>query len=122
MAHAKAAEPPFYGLMAEFDSAQALLDAAHKVRAAGYTKADGYSPFPIHGLAEALGFRERSVAKIVLGAGILGALAGYGLEYWTTVIDWPMNVGGKPDHSWVSFIPPAFETTILFAAFSAAIG
>ena len=121
MAHAKA-ETPFYGLMAEFDSAQALLDAAHKVRAAGYTKADAYSPFPIHGLAEALGFRERSVAKIVLGAGILGALAGYGLEYWTTVIDWPMNIGGKPDHSWVSFIPPAFETTILFASFSAAIG
>jgi hypothetical protein len=111
-----------YGLMAEFDSAQALLDAAHKVHGAGYTKADGYSPFPIHGLAEAFGFRERHVAKIVLGAGILGALAGYGLEYWTTVIDFPMNIGGKPDHSWVSFIPPAFETTILFAAFSAVIG
>jgi hypothetical protein len=121
MAHAKT-EAPFYGLMAEFDTAQALLDAAYKVHDAGYTKADAYSPFPIHGLAEALGFRERKVAKIVLGAGILGALVGYGLEYWTTVIDWPMNVGGKPDHSWVSFIPPAFETTILFASFSAVIG
>lgn len=121
MAHAKA-ESPFYGLMAEFDSAQQLLDAAHKVHAAGYTKADAYSPFPIHGLAEALGFHERSVAKIVLGAGILGALAGWGLEYWITVINWPLNIGGRPDNSWVAFIPPAFETTILFASFSAVIG
>ena len=121
MAHAKT-EPPFYGLMAEFDTAQALLDAAHKVHGAGYTKADAYSPFPIHGLAEALGFRERHVAKIVLGAGITGAIAGYGLEYWTQVIAMPLNIGGRPFHSWVSFIPPAFETTILFAAFSAVLG
>ena len=121
MAHAKT-EPPFYGLMAEFDTAQALLDAAHKVHGAGYTKADAYSPFPIHGLAEALGFRERHVAKIVLGAGITGAIAGYGLEYWTQVIAMPLNIGGRPFHSWVSFIPPAFETTILFAAFAAVFG
>lgn len=121
MAHAKT-DTPFYGLMAEFDSAQALIDAANKVRVAGYTSADAYSPFPIHGLAEALGFRERRVAPIVLGAGIMGALAGYGLEYWTQVIDFPMNIGGRPFHAWVSFIPPAFETTILFAAFSAVIG
>jgi hypothetical protein len=108
--------------MAEFDSAQALLDAAGKVRAAGYTRADAFSPFPIHGLAEALGFRERHVAPIVLGAGITGAIAGYGLQYWTKVIAYPLNIGGRPLHSWVSFIPPAFETTILFAAFSAVIG
>jgi hypothetical protein len=121
MAHAKA-ETPFYGLMAEFDSAQALIDAADKVRRAGYTKADAFSPFPIHGLAEALGFKERHVAPIVLAAGITGGLAGYGLEYWTQVIDFPMNIGGRPFHSWVSFIPPAYEVTILFAAFSAVIG
>ena len=122
MARHETQAAPFYGLMAEFDSAQALLDAANTVRAAGYTKADAFSPFPIHGLAEALGFKERHVAPIVLGAGIAGALTGYGLEYWTSVIAYPMNVGGRPFHSWVSFIPPAFETTILFAAFSAAIG
>ena len=121
MAHAKT-ETPFYGLMAEFDSAQALLDAADKVRRAGYMKADAFSPFPIHGLAEALGFKERAVAPVVLCAGIMGALAGYSLEYWTQVVDWPMNIGGRPFHAWVSFIPPAFETTILFAAFSAVIG
>src|SRR5262249_38791064 len=67
-------------------------------------------------------FRERMVAPIVLGAGITGALAGYGLEYWTQVIATPMNIGGRPFHSWGSFIPPAFATTILFAAFSPAIG
>jgi hypothetical protein len=120
MAHA-GTQTPFYGLMAEFDSAQAVLDAAHKVREAGYTRTDAYSPFPIHGLAEALGFHERHIAPIVFGAGVAGAVAGYGLEYWTQVIAFPMNIGGRPFHSWVSFIPPAFETTILFAAFSAGI-
>jgi hypothetical protein len=122
MAHAKADATPFYGLMAEFSTAQELVDAAHAVREAGYTRTDAYSPFPIHGLAEALGFRERHVAPIVLGAGIFGALGGYSLEYWTQVIAYPMNIGGRPFHSWVSFIPPAYETTILCAAFSAVIG
>jgi hypothetical protein len=114
--------PAAYGLLAEFDSPQALLDAAHRVRAAGYTNTDAYSPFPIHGLAEALGFRERAVAPIVFLGGLTGALAGYGLEYWTQVIAYPLNIGGRPYHSWVSFIPPAFETTILFGAFAAVIG
>jgi hypothetical protein len=121
MAHATPA-PARYGLLAEFDSAQALLEAAGQVRAAGYTKTDAYSPFPIHGLSEALGFRERTVAPIVFMGGVTGALAGYGLEYWTQVIAYPLNIGGRPYHSWVSFIPPAFETTILFGAFAAVIG
>jgi Protein of unknown function (DUF3341) len=122
MAHAKAAAPPFYGLMAEFDSAQALFDAAKRVGEAGYTKTDAYSPFPIHGLHEALGFKERLVAPIVLIGGISGVLAGYGLQYWTQVMDWPMNIGGRPYHSWVSFIPVTFEVTILLSAFAAVFG
>jgi hypothetical protein len=69
-----------------------------------------------------LGFKERAVAPIVLMGGISGALAGYGLQYWTQVIDWPMNIGGRPYHSWVSFIPPTFEVTILFSAFAAVFG
>jgi hypothetical protein len=120
MAH-QTNETPYYGLMAEFDSAQELLDAAHKVREAGYTKTDAYSPMPIHGVAEALGMKERKIAPLVLMGGITGALAGYGLEYWTSVIAYPLNIGGRPFHSWVSFIPPAFETTILFAAGTAVI-
>jgi hypothetical protein len=122
MAHATSAGTPFYGMLAEFESAQALLNAANQVRVAGYTRADAFSPFPIHGLAEALGFRERWVSKIVLGAGITGLLAGWGLEYWTQVIDFPMDIGGRPYNAWVAFIPPAFETTILFACLSAVIG
>lgn len=121
MAHA-ASTPGLYGLMAEFDSAQALLDAAERTRKAGYHHTDAYSPMPIHGLAEALGFHDRRLSPMVLAGGITGALAGYGLQYWTQVIDFPMNIGGRPYHSWVSFIPPTFETTILFAAFTAGLG
>jgi hypothetical protein len=121
MAHQPPPTSAIHGLIAEFDSAQALLDAAHKVRGAGYTRTDAYSPMPIHGLAEALGMRERKVAPFVLAGGIAGALTGYGLQYWTSVIAYPMNIGGRPLHSWVSFIPVTFELTILFAAFSAGI-
>ncbi len=114
--------PEIYGMLAEFDTAQALMDAAHKVHAAGYTKTDAFSPMPIHGLAEALGFHEHIVPKIVLGGGILGLIGGYGLEYWTQVIAYPLNIGGRPYHSWVAFIPPAYETTILCAAIAAVFG
>lgn len=121
MAHHAADTTSHYGLMAEFDSAQALLDAAHKVREAGYTKTDAYSPMPIHGLAEALGMKEHLVPKFVLAGGITGLVGGYSLQYWTSVIDYPINIGGRPFHSWVAFIPPTFETTILLAAFAAVI-
>ncbi len=122
MSATPAQTPGMYGLMAEFDSPQALLDAATKVGAAGYTKTDAYSPFPIHGIDDALGIKERLVAPIVFVAGLAGMLGGYGLEYWTQVIDYPMDIGGRPYHAWVNFIPPAFETTILFAAFGAVFG
>lgn len=121
MAHHAADTTSHYGLMAEFESAQALLDAAHKVREAGYTKTDAYSPMPIHGLAEALGMKEHLVPKFVLAGGILGMIGGYSLQYWTSVVAYPINIGGRPFHSWVSFIPPTFETTILLAAFAAVI-
>lgn len=122
MSHAASAtEAGLYGLLAEFETAQQLMDAAHAVRQAGYTETDAFSPFPIHGLAETMGFNDRRISKFVLAGGIAGALAGYGLQYWTSVIAYPMNIGGRPYHSWVSFIPPAFETTILFAAFTAGI-
>jgi hypothetical protein len=110
-----------HGLLAEFDTAQALIDAADKVRGAGYTKTDAFSPIPIHGLAETLGFREHKLPKIILAGGITGLLVGYGLQYWTQVIAYPMNIGGRPMLSWVSWIPPMFELTILFAATTAVI-
>src|SRR5262245_12742245 len=104
MAHASTSVTPYFGLMAEFDSAQALLDAAGATKKAGYTKTDAHSPFPIHGMDEALGIKERLVAPIVLAGGLTGLATGWGLEYWTSVIDFPMNIGGRPYNAWVSFI------------------
>ena len=111
-----------YGLMAEFRTPGELVAAAHKARQAGYQKMDGYSPFPIEELAEALGFHYNRLPWLVLAGGITGAVVGYGLQYWTSVIAYPLNVGGRPLHSWPSFIPPTFETTILFAALAAVLG
>ena len=113
---------PVYGLLAEFDSSTELLAAAEQVTAAGYTRTDAFSPFPIHGLADAIGFEERTVAPVILVGGIIGALGGFGLQYWSQVIAYPMNIGGRPEYSWVSWIPATFEMTILFAAFAAVFG
>jgi len=111
-----------YGLMAEFDSAQDLVAAAHKTHEAGYEKLDAYSPFPIEGLAEAIGFHKNRVALVVLIGGIVGGLSAYALQYWVAAITYPTNVGGRPYHSWPSFIIVTFELTILFAGVSSAVG
>jgi hypothetical protein len=95
MAHAPTT-PTRYGLLAEFDSPEALLAAAQKVTSAGYTRTDAFSPMPVHGLAEALNFRENLVPKIILCGGITGLLTGFGLQYWTQVVAYPMNIGGRP--------------------------
>jgi hypothetical protein len=113
---------PIYGMMAEFDSAQALVDAARQTHQAGYQKIDAYSPFPVEGLAEEIGFHHNAVPLVVLIGGIVGGLSGYLMQYWISVIDYPFNVGGKPPHSWPAFIVITFEMTILFAALSAVLG
>ncbi len=113
---------PVYGLLAEFDSAQQLIDAAHKTHSAGYKKIDAYSPFPVEGLADAIGFHKDGVPFVVLIGGILGGLSGYLLQYWVATITYPINVGGRPYHSWPSFIIVTFEMTILFAGLSAVFG
>ena len=123
MSHATTATgPALHGLLAEFDTAQSLLDAAGRVHSAGYVRTDAFSPMPIHGLAETLGFREHLVPKIILAGGLTGLISGYALQYWTQVIAYPMNIGGRPTLSWVAWIPPMFEMTILFAALSAVFG
>jgi len=104
-----------YGLIAEFDSTDDLLVAAEKVRDAGYVNTDAYVPFPVHGLTEALGIKRTILPWIVLGGGLAGCFGGFMLQYWVSVIEYPMNIGGKPYYSWPSFIPIIFECTILGA-------
>jgi len=113
---------PIYGMMAEFDSSSALVAAARQTHEAGYRKIDAYSPFPIEELGEAIGFHHNYVPLVTLIGGILGGLTGYLMQYWINVIDYPLNVGGKPYHSWPSFIVVTFEMTILFAGIFAVLG
>ena len=114
--------PTIHGLMAEFDDPNALVAAAYRAQYEGYRRVDAYSPFPIEELAEAMGRHERRLPLLVLIGGILCGLSGFALCYWTSVIDYPIIVGGRPFNSWPSFIPVTFECTILGAALSAVLG
>jgi hypothetical protein len=98
------------------------VEAARKVYEAGFRRIDAYSPYPIEELSEAVAPHHSPLPKMVLGGGILGLLAGIGLEYWASVIEYPMNIGGRPFFSWPAFLVPAYETTILFAAGTAVLG
>ncbi len=113
--HGQTEEPRLYGLMAEFATAKELVEACRRTHAAGYRKLDAYSPYPIHDLSHALHHEKSKVPFFVLCGGLVGALAGFGLAWFTSVHVYPMNIGGRPLNSWVSFIPVTFEMTILFA-------
>jgi hypothetical protein len=108
--------------MAEFGDPNDLVAAAARARESGYTRMDAYTPFPIEALADVLGFHDRRVPLLVLIGGVLGGLGGYALQYWSQVIEYPLNVGGRPFHSWPAFIVPTFETTVLGAAAAAVLG
>lgn len=112
----------FYGLLAEFGDPDSLLVAARRARQAGYERLDAFSPFPIEGLAEELGFRRTAVPLVVLVGGVLGATGGYLLQYYLSVVDYPINVGGRPLHSVPMFVIVTFELTILVAALFAVLG
>jgi hypothetical protein len=111
-----------YGLLAEFDDPTSLVTAAANAREAGYRCMDAYSPFPIEELHHALGSQQTKLPMIVLIGGLVGCLGGYALQYWAAAIAYPLNVAGKPLHSWPAFIPVTFECTILGAALSAVLG
>ena len=111
-----------YGLVAEFESPDQLLNAAHRTREAGYRRVDAFSPMPVEGLAEAVGFHTTRLPLVVLLAGMFGAAAGFFLQWYANVLSFPLNVDGKPHNSWPAFIPITFEVTILCAALAAAFG
>ena len=111
-----------YGIMAEFNNPSDLVAAARRTYEEGYRRINGYSPYPIEELSEAIGFTRTSLPLIVLIGGILGGLGGFFMQYWMEVIDYPLNVGGKPYNSWPAFIPITFECTVLVAAFAAVFG
>jgi Alternative complex III, ActD subunit len=113
---------PIYGLMAEFGTPEELLSAAHSANQAGYKRMDAFTPLPIEGLAEAVGFHRTLLPVVVLIGGILGGCTGFGMQYYANVIGFPLNIGGKPFDSWPAFIPITFELTILGAALSAVFG
>jgi hypothetical protein len=114
--------PRLYGLMAEFANATDVVGAARRVREEGYVRTDAYTPFPVEGLSEELGFRRTRVPLIVLIGGILGAGGGYFMQYYLAVHEYPFDIGGRPPHSWPAFIPVTFELTILTAALFAVLG
>ncbi len=111
-----------YGLMAEFEDPTSLVTATERAHHEGYRQMDAYSPYPIEELHDALGARHTKLPLIVLIGGLVGCLGGYALQYWSSVIAYPLNIGGKPLHSWPAFIPVTFECTILAAALSCVLG
>lgn len=114
--------PPIYGLLAEFENEHELLAAAGRAQAEGYRAMDAYSPFPIEGLHDAIGFHHTRLPYVVLTGGILGAVTGFGMQLYASAISYPLNVGGRPFNSWPAFIPITFELTVLGAALFAVFG
>jgi len=111
-----------FGLAAVFDSPESIVEAAKKVRAAGYKRAEAYTPYDVTGLSDALGFHHTGVPLIVFVGGCIGALGGYFMLWYANVISYPWNIGGKQPNSWPAFIPITFEVTVLFASLMALFG
>ncbi|HEY3245873.1 MAG TPA: DUF3341 domain-containing protein [Phycisphaerae bacterium] len=115
-------ECDIYGLLAEFEQPEELLEAARRTHEAGYRRIDAYTPFPVHGLSEAIGFRHTRLPLVIFIGGVIGCVGGYFLQYYAAVVNYPVNIGGRPYHSWPAFIPVTFELTVLCAAFFAVFG
>jgi Protein of unknown function (DUF3341) len=111
-----------YGVVAEFETAEQLIQAAEKTRSAGYRRFEAYAPFPVEGLSEAMALKRNAVPLITLIGGLVGGLGGFFFQYWVSAIAYPLNIGGRPYNSWPAFIPVTFELTVLGAALSAVFG
>ena len=114
--------PELYGLLAEFHAPEEIVKAAEAVHAAGYRQVDAYTPYPMEDVLDALHLHKTHVPKLALAGGLLGLAGGWALQYWASVIEYPMNIGGRPFNSWPAFIVPTFETTVLGAAFATVFG
>lgn len=113
---------PIYGLMAEFENPEDLLAAAHRAYEVGFRRMDAFTPLPIEGLSEAIGFHRTTLPLVVFIGGLIGCLGGFYLQYYPNVIGFPLNIGGRPYNSWPAFIPITFEMTILVAALTVVLG
>jgi hypothetical protein len=118
----KAPQPHLYGLVAEFHTADELVAAAKRVYESGYRRIDAFSPFPIHGLSDAIGFRRTRLPLLVLLGGIGGGGGALFMQWYASVVSYPINIGGRPLASWPSFVPVTFELTVLGAALAAVLG
>lgn len=111
-----------YGVLAEFDTAKDILHAAEKVRDAGYVRWDVHTPFPVHGMDGAMGLRRSMLPWMVFVMGLAGAGGGLLLQWWTSAVDYPLVISGKPLFSWQAFVPIIFEMMVLFAALGCLFG
>lgn len=119
---AETKQSDLYGLMAEFEGPEQLIEASRKAYEAGFRQMDAYTPFPVEGLPEAVGVKTSKLPLIVLIGALVGGTLGFAMQYFASVIHYPLNIGGRPLNSWQSFLPITFEMTILVAAFSAVLG
>jgi len=111
-----------YGFIAEFSTAEALKEAVRRARNEGFRNMDAYTPFPVEGLSEALGFHHSPMPAIVLTGGLIGGIGGAFMQWASAVLDYPLNIGGRPFNSWPSFVVITFELTILFAGLFGVFG
>ena len=111
-----------YGLIAEFRTPEAIAQAVEAACRAGYTRLDAYSPFPLRDVAHRLGARTTAIPWIAFIAGVTGAVVQYGSQYWMNAVDYPLNVGGRPLHSWPAFIPASLIVAILWAGLATLLG
>jgi hypothetical protein len=114
-------KPALYGYLVEFDSPERMVAAAEKIRDAGYRQTDAFTPFPVHGIIDALGLRRTRLTRAILLGGTVGACTGLALQWWVSAGTNPWIVSGKPLFSWPNFIPVIFECMVLFSAFTAVI-